>query len=321
MSEILRRLIEAYGPSANEELVADIIEEEIKPYVDNITRDKIGNLIALKKGKGGSRKVFISVPMDQNCFLSTHIESNGNIKFSMLSGTNVLEIINSNVLYENNITGVINLEESEAEISPSNLYINIGESNSEEVIKKLPIGSSAVLRGVYYENDSIIMASALDTRAACMCLIEVIKKLVTDVNSDLYFVFSCQSKLGARGAQIAAQCISPDMALSIDTSSTKLGNIEIGCGPVLRLRDKNMVSNHNLISSIRNVAYKNNIYLQEQVAINEISDVDGVVQAGIDAEAASIAIPIKNYETSSEIISKNDMEIIESLLLNYLKEL
>lgn len=321
MSRILKRLIETYGPSANEELVADIIEEEIKPYIDDIRRDKMGNLIGLKKGEIGSKKVFISAPMDQSCFLSTHIEGNGNIKFSVLSEIHALEIINSNVAYENNITGVIKLEESKNEINLSNLYINIGENNSEEVIKKLPLGSSSVLKGEYYENDSIIMAPALNTRAACLCLIEVIKNLDKNINEDLYFVFSCQSKLGARGAQIAAQCISPDIALSIDTTSTKSGNVEIGCGPVLRLRDKNMVSSPNLISSVISKVCTNDVSLQEQVAINEISDVDGVVQSGIDAETISIAIPIKNYGTSSEIVCKRDIEMLENLLLDYLKQI
>ncbi|HCL49524.1 MAG TPA: peptidase M42, partial [Clostridiaceae bacterium] len=44
--ELLNKLTAAFGPSGYEDEVADIIIDEIKPYVDEIKRDRLGNIIA-----------------------------------------------------------------------------------------------------------------------------------------------------------------------------------------------------------------------------------------------------------------------------------
>ncbi len=50
--ELLRRLSDAHGMSGFEENLADIITEEIKDHVDEISTDAMGNLIGRKKGRG-----------------------------------------------------------------------------------------------------------------------------------------------------------------------------------------------------------------------------------------------------------------------------
>ena len=48
---LLERLSNAHGVSGYEGNIRQIIEEEVRPYVDEIKTDKMGNLIATKKGK------------------------------------------------------------------------------------------------------------------------------------------------------------------------------------------------------------------------------------------------------------------------------
>ena len=48
MLELLKKLTQANAPSGNEERLHQIITEEIKNYVDEITIDPLGNLIAHK---------------------------------------------------------------------------------------------------------------------------------------------------------------------------------------------------------------------------------------------------------------------------------
>lgn len=315
MYELLKKLTQAYGPSANEKSVASIIEEEIKPYVDEVKKDAMGNLIAVKKG--GSKKILLSAPMDECCFLSTHIEDNGYIRFSVLSPIDALDIVNSNVVYENGIMGVIKPEDSKSDMKLQNLYINVGAKNVEDANKKLPLGTCAVLKGEYYESDLTVMSPALAGRAACMCLIDVIKNLPEKLEADMHFLFSVQNKLGARGSKVAAQCINPDIAVSIDAACCSAHDYS-GKGPVLKLRNKSMVSTPDLIKCFRSIADKCELPLQEQVAVNDISDVDGVIEAGIDAEVISIALPVKNYQSSSEIVYKSDIENLKKLIANFI---
>lgn len=317
MYDLLKKLTQVYGPSANEKRVRDIIEEEIKPYVDEIRKDAIGNLIAIKKG--GNKKALIIAPMDQCCFLSTYVEDNGRIKFSVLFPIEPLEIVNNNVVFENNIIGVIKTEELKGPIKLQDLYINVGEKDDKSVKEKLSLGASAVLKGDFHENNLNIMSPALDGRAACLCLIEVIKNLPKNVGTDMYFLFSAQSKLGSRGSKVISQAINPNIAISIDSASCKEHDYS-GKGPVIRLRDKNMVSHPNLIKYFKDIASNYKLPLQEQIAMNDISDVDGVVEAGIDAEVLSIALPIINHKSSNEIVYKSDIKNLKKLLLAFIKE-
>lgn len=48
-SKLLKELVTTYGPSGNETNICNYIKEQIKNYVDEITVDNLGNLIARKK--------------------------------------------------------------------------------------------------------------------------------------------------------------------------------------------------------------------------------------------------------------------------------
>lgn len=48
---LLKELTELLGASGDEKEVREKIKEIVKPYVDELYVDRIGNLIACKKGK------------------------------------------------------------------------------------------------------------------------------------------------------------------------------------------------------------------------------------------------------------------------------
>ena len=62
-SQNLKELVSIYGPSGNENKIREYIEEQIKDYVDEITVDAMGNLIARKKGDG--KRVMLAAHMDK----------------------------------------------------------------------------------------------------------------------------------------------------------------------------------------------------------------------------------------------------------------
>jgi putative aminopeptidase FrvX len=47
--EILKKLTAAFGPSGYEDEVADIIIEEIKDFVDEVKKDRLGNVCSKKR--------------------------------------------------------------------------------------------------------------------------------------------------------------------------------------------------------------------------------------------------------------------------------
>ena len=50
--ELLRKLVEMSGVSGREERVRAFIIDELKPLVDEVWTDQLGNVIGLKKGTG-----------------------------------------------------------------------------------------------------------------------------------------------------------------------------------------------------------------------------------------------------------------------------
>lgn len=56
MLTFLRELTELKGPSGFEDDVREYIKSKIEGKVDEVFEDRMGNLIALKKGKTGGRR-------------------------------------------------------------------------------------------------------------------------------------------------------------------------------------------------------------------------------------------------------------------------
>ncbi|MBI5884779.1 hypothetical protein HZB89_01630 [archaeon] len=61
--KLLMDLLNAYGVSGNEGEVRELLKKSIKPFVDSVEIDKMGNLIARKKG--GRPRVMLAAHMDE----------------------------------------------------------------------------------------------------------------------------------------------------------------------------------------------------------------------------------------------------------------
>ena len=85
---LLKELSEVSGTSGFEHRVRAIVKREIKDYVDEISVDSMGNLIAFKKGtaKKGLKKVMCAAHMDEIGFMVNHIDDKGFIRVSPLGG-------------------------------------------------------------------------------------------------------------------------------------------------------------------------------------------------------------------------------------------
>ncbi|MFZ0545364.1 MAG: hypothetical protein WAM60_07995, partial [Candidatus Promineifilaceae bacterium] len=73
MEALIKKLVEAYGPSGFEGQMRALIRPEIESLADEITVDAMGNLIALKKGDGSGLKVLVAAHMDEIGVMVTHI--------------------------------------------------------------------------------------------------------------------------------------------------------------------------------------------------------------------------------------------------------
>src|SRR5690348_8294990 len=88
---LLKEICEVAGTSGFEQRVREIVLREVKPLVDEVTIDNMGNVTALKKGELSSKgkptkKVMIAAHMDEIGFIVTHVDDHGFLRFNPLGG-------------------------------------------------------------------------------------------------------------------------------------------------------------------------------------------------------------------------------------------
>ncbi|MFT5582208.1 MAG: putative aminopeptidase FrvX, partial [Psychromonas sp.] len=83
--DLLSKICKTPGAPGFEKLVRELVIKEIKPYVDEIEVDNMGNLYGILRGKENKRAM-VGAHMDEIGFIVTHIDDNGFIRFHTLGG-------------------------------------------------------------------------------------------------------------------------------------------------------------------------------------------------------------------------------------------
>ncbi|MCR3759703.1 M42 family metallopeptidase [Clostridium felsineum] len=328
---LLKKLCNAAGPSSFEGEVRKIIKEEIKDFVDEIKVDRMGNIIAHKKGSG--KKIMLDAHMDEVGFIITAINEDGTMKFASLGGINS-KIIPSKVVYigENKIPGVIGIkpihlqngEERKNSASYENCCIDIGSKSKEETKKHVSLGDYAVFDTEYGEfGEGFIKAKALDDRVGCAVLIELLKE---NYECDLYAVFNVQEEVGERGAYVSAFSVRPDIGIAIEgTICADMPNIpeqlratELTKGPAISIMDKTSIYNEEIIEDLIKVAKENNVPYQRRKAVAGGNDAGAIVSSTNGAKIAAVSVPCRYIHSSVSVANLEDIENTVELLKKYL---
>lgn len=324
--ELLKKLTGAFGPSGNEDKVAEIIMEEIKPYVDEVKRDRLGNVIALKKGNGKG-KLMMAAHMDQIGVMITEVEKEGFLRFVNVGGISPHVILGHNVVFGNGITGVIAMEGKTEmkDLKLRDMYIDIGASSREEAIKSVNIGDFGVFKSNFVVNGDRVSSGAMDNRISCYIQIEAAKRMKR-AEYDAYFVFTVQEETYTSGAATSAYAIEPDAAIAVDVTAT--GDtpncprmaVKLGNGAAIKIMDRGMITHPKMKKFLEETAVKHNIKYQFEVL--EFGGTDGmeihVSRAGVPTGV--ISIPTRYIHTPIEMVSMSDVENVTELLVKAIED-
>lgn len=326
--ELLRKLIDAYGISASEEKVRAIIAKEIKPYVDEIKSDNLGNLIARKKGH--EPRVMLAAHMDEIGLVIRSIDSEGRIYFSSIGGIVPLTIIGQRVFIEGKkrIEGVITTKEISDNIAikelpkMENMYIDTG-LGKKELEKCIETGDyiSLIQESAFLGSEDIFCGKALDDRIGCYILIELAKRL-KKARCEIYYVFTVQEEIGLYGAKTSAYTVNPSWAIAVDTTNadTLEGTKKLGKGPCITIRDAAMLGNKCINNWLKGIAKKEKIPLQKDVSDAGSTDALTIAlsRGGIPATVVSVAV--KNIHSTVGIAHRKDIENAITLLEKLLQK-
>ena len=331
---LLKKLTEACGVSGNEGEIRDIIIEEIKPYVDDIKVDRLGNIIAIKKGKEGYPKVMLAAHMDEVGLMVKSIDENGFIKFAKVGGIDERILVSKQVLIgKDKIPGVIgakaiHLQEPEEKTIPLNikqLYIDIGAKTKEEAEKIVKKGDYIAFNSEYIEfGKNLIKAKALDDRAGCAVLISLLKE---EYDINLYGVFTVQEEIGLRGAEVAAYRVDPDLAIVFEgTLCSDITEVpesqhitKLGKGPAISLMDSYTIFPKELNKRIYETAVENNVSVQYRQPSPGGNDAGAIHITKEGILSAALSVPCRYIHSPSSVMSLDDFENCKKLAKLFLK--
>jgi putative aminopeptidase FrvX len=325
MNELIKKLVEAYGPSGFEDGVRDMIQAEIEPFADDIWVDALGSLIAHKKGNGKGQKVMIAAHMDEIGVMVTHITEKGFLRFTNMGGVFPHDLMGARVQFADGTIGVVSSEKLDSWSKIYGLdkhYIDVGASGPDDC--PVEIGAPAGFTRDFLVQGHRLIAKSMDDRIGCAVAIEALKRL-ENTPHEVYFVFSVQEEVGTRGAQTAANALNVDIGLALDvtgTGDTPEGwemAVELGAGPAIKVKDRGMISHAGLVRLMRARAEAADIPYQLEVLEAGSTDARSMQIAGAGCAAGCISIPCRYVHSQSETVDSRDVGNAVSLLVALLE--
>lgn len=325
---MLKTLCELNGTSGRENAVRDYILSVI-PKECNAVTDNLGNLIVEKKGKKRSKnKVMLSAHMDEVGFIINYITDDGFLKFTPVGGIDERVVFGRSVTVgQNGVHGVIGskafhqLTSDERSKLPafSDMYIDIGAQTKKEAEKYVVIGECAYFDSEYIEfGDGYIKAKAIDDRAGCKILIDILNG---ETEFDLTVCFLVQEEIGTRGAAVAAFSVAPDYAIVLESTTaadipdTKADKkvCVVGGGAVISYMDRGTVYDASIYKKAFEIAEKNNIKCQTKTVVAGGNDASAIHRAGKGVRTAALSVPTRYIHSASCVAKKDDIEAVGQL--------
>lgn len=311
-----RELCNICGVSGYESEVAKRIYEILKDTkYDDLKIDAVGNVILLKKGKIGQKKVMISAHMDEVGFQVVNKISDYMYKIKPLGNIKTWNAFQQRV-ESNNSFGVIRAFD-EANLRANNyenIYLEILNGNGVET------GDIFSFEKNFKETDTDYFGKALDNRLACSSLIETIKENIS-TSADIYYVFTTQEEIGMRGIRVAKSTIEPDYFINIDVSAVgNMNSIQMSKGVGIKISDSMCVSSIALVKLLKEIAIDSDIIFQMEVSDCGTSELIITNELDYGVEEVGISIPCKYLHSANSVVKKNDLMECEKLIHKMVKK-
>jgi len=326
--ETLEKLSNACGVAGREDEVRKIMKESLKPYVDEIVEDKLGNIIGVKKGEKNTPKVMLAAHMDEIGLFVKTISKEGFLQFTKIGGIDDRILLAQKVIVHTEkgpLHGIIGSkpphiqkeEERKKVLTYDELFIDIGAESQEETKKMgVKIGDpvSFDIKFAKIGNDAFI-GKAFDDRVGCSVMIEAVKML-KQTECTVYAVGTVQEEVGLRGATVAAFGIYPDVGIALDV--TVAGDvpgvkeveapIKMRKGPAIEIADMGLITHPKVLRMLVEAAEENNIPYQLETGLPGSTDAARIALTREGVPSGVISVPTRYIHSPASLVSLKDME-------------
>ncbi len=336
--DLLKRLSEAPGIASREDQVRAIAIEALRPLVDEIRIDRLGNAVALKRGNG-ARRVMVAAHVDEIGFMVRRIDSDGYLKLQPVGGFDARNLVAQRVLVHSSKGGIlrgammleakpVHLLAGQEPPAPKleEIFADVG-LKAEQAREVIELGDMVTLdRTVERVGDNII-GKAMDDRVGVLVMIEALRALRSH-QVDVLAVATVQEEVGLRGATTAAFGLEPDVGIALDV--TIAGDIpgmkdtnlvtRLGAGAAIKIMDSSLLCDPRLVANFRDIARRENIPFQMEILPRGGTDAGGIQRSRAGVPSITLSIPTRYLHTVNEMVNASDVEACATLLARYLEE-
>ena len=324
--ELLKKVSETPGAPGFEQKIRKLVIQEITPYVDSVSVDNMGNVVAFRKGTT-EKRLMLAAHMDEIGFIVSHIDDKGYIRFIPLGGFDPKKLTSQRVIIHGNkdVIGVMGSkpihlmseEERGKNLKITDYFIDTGMKR-DDLINLVSVGDPVTRERELIEMGECINGKSLDNRISVFILIESMRQLKDKILPfDTYAVFTVQEEVGLRGAQVSALKIQPEIGIAIDTtiafdvpgSSPHEQVSKLGDGVAIKIMDSSVIADQRMVSFMKKTADAASIKWQTELLPaggTDTANLQKMVKGG--AIAGAVSIPTRHIHSVIEMVHKDDVK-------------
>lgn len=334
--DLLRELCATPGVSGFEDEVAAIVRSQLEKLTDKVEKDQMGNVFGVKKGSSKNGPVImVTAHMDEVGLIVKHIEETGFLRVQRLGGVPENSLQGQRVTVcgrEGQLTGMIGqkpahiMSEADRRTVPNivDLYVDIGAGSRKEAEELgVEIGTPMTYeREFRHVGKDFVTSKAIDNRVGVTVMLQVARHFRgTDPEATIHYVGTVQEEVGLRGATVATERVTPDLALVLDglhaggtpdVTERELP-MRLGKGPAITVAGGSQVhgfiANRKLRDKLVEVAKAQGIPFQYNVGIASGASDAGAVHLAGEGVATSDILVVRRYSHSPiEMVSLRDID-------------
>lgn len=341
---LLKEFMETFAPSGYEKEMAYRFRDHIARYADEVTIDRIGNVVArFGDADPAYPRVMAFAHLDQLGFIVRRIEKDGFIQVDRLGGIpeKVLPGLNLRILtrrgtYVDGVFGnkshhVAAAEEKYKVDLVTSLFVDIG-ADSAEAVRALGVDVGCPVTYRPFAQDlqgGFVSGTAIDDRGGLVALLVAAKALhERRPKGAVYLVGTVWEEFNLRGAMIAARTCKPDISISLDVvlagdTRDLSGRYEAVCGggPSLILYSfhgrgtlNGTLPHQGLAELADRTAGAEGIPLQRFASLGILTDSSYVQLEGMGLASIELGFPARYTHTPVEVADVRDIERLGVLL-------
>ena len=328
LSENLEKLSNVHGVTGREQEVSKLMISMMKPHVDEISIDKLENVITMKKGKKASPKVMIAAHMDEIGLMVKTITKQGFLQFAKMGGIDDRILLAQKVIIHTQkgpLQGIIGSkpphiqkeEERKKIVTYDRLFIDVGAEDRKDANKMGVRVGDPVSFDIKYAKltGDVVMGKAFDDRIGCAIMIEILKQLKS-TDCTLYAVGTVQEEVGLRGAATAAFGINPDVGIALDVTVAGdvpgvkefEASVKMGKGPVLTVADHGLITHPKVMRLLLDTAEENRITYQLETGLPGATDAAKMSLTRQGVPSGTISVATRYIHSPAGILSLKDAE-------------